>query len=38
LLNPGFIQPAVDNSPAFFTKLLWVLSAIMRFGSTATLG
>ena len=31
-------QPALESSPAFFSQLLWLFSALMRFGTHATLG
>ncbi len=31
-------QPALENSPALFAKLLWLFSALTRFGMHATLG
>ena len=30
-------QPAVENSPAIFAKLMWLFSLIMRFGTNAGL-
>lgn len=31
-------QPVLENGPAFFAKVLWLFSALMRFGTHATLG
>lgn len=31
-------QPAIENSPAIFAKLIALFSFLMRFGTTASLG
>lgn len=31
-------QPALENGPAFFAKLLWLFSALLNYGTTAVLG
>lgn len=32
------VQPAVENSPAIFAKLMWLFSMMMQLGINAKLG